>query len=139
MLKIELVTADGIGQQELFELYHAVGWHAFDHAPDKLMEAMQNSTGIAQARFNDRLVGLARVVSDRVSICFLQSLATHPDFQRQGIGKALVEKVFEPFPLMVRALITGTSPAQRAFYESLDFIDPERTLPEPSTVFLRHY
>lgn len=139
MLKIELVEADQIGQEELLELYHAVGWHAFDHAPGKLMEALQNSTGIAQARSEGRLVGLARVVSDRVSICFLQSLATHPDFQRQGIGKALVEAVFEPFPVMVRALITGTSPEQRAFYESLGFIDPEKTLPDASTVFLRHY
>ncbi|WP_394937780.1 GNAT family N-acetyltransferase [Psychromicrobium sp. YIM B11713] len=139
MPSVEIVAAEKIGLEELLSLYHAVGWHAFDHAPGKLMEALRNSTAIAQARHQGQLVGLARVVSDRVSICFLQSLAVHPEFQRQGLGKALVEAIFEPFPLMVRALITGTEPAQRAFYESLGFNDPEKTLPEPSTVFLRHY
>ncbi|NYE94319.1 ribosomal protein S18 acetylase RimI-like enzyme [Psychromicrobium silvestre] len=139
MLIIELAAAEAIEVQEVLDLYHSVGWHAFDHAPERLMQALANSTALAQAREDGRLVGLARVISDSVSICFLQSLATHPDYQRRGIGKALVEKVFEPFPLMVRALITGVAPEQRAFYESLGFIDPEKTLPEPSTVFLRHY
>ncbi|ABY23721.1 acetyltransferase, GNAT family [Renibacterium salmoninarum ATCC 33209] len=100
---------------------------------------MENSTPIVRAMDDGELVGLARVISDKVSICFLQSLAVNPAHQRRGIGKALVEAVFEPFPLMVRALITGVSASQRAFYESMGFIEPANTLPEASQVFLRYY
>jgi GNAT superfamily N-acetyltransferase len=67
-------------------------------------------------------VGLARVISDGATICYLQDVLVHPDEQRTGIGRSLVRAVLEPFASVRRkVLLTDDEPAQRAFYESLGY------------------
>lgn len=108
--------------EELHELYRSVGWLAYLHDPAMLPAAIAGSDHVVAARQDGRLVGLARVVSDGVSICFLQDVLVEPGRHRTGVGRALVTAVLEPYrSVRQKVLLTDDDPGQRRFYESLGF------------------
>ncbi len=69
----------------------------------------------------------ARTVSDGESICSIQDILVHPDAQRRGVGRALVQDLQQRYRHgMFVALTTdaeGTPDAARShpFYRSLGF------------------
>lgn len=116
-------TADDLPERaETVELYDAVGWSAYTEAPDVLMAGLRSSLRVVVARSQGRLVGLARVVGDGATICYLQDVLVHPDARRQGLGGDLVREAFAPYDAVRQhVLITDEEPGQKAFYESLGF------------------
>ncbi|MBC3761283.1 GNAT family N-acetyltransferase [Quadrisphaera sp. RL12-1S] len=112
----------GTDLAEVVDLYRAVGWSAYADDPAQLAAALAGSTRVVVARRDEQLAGLARVVSDGVSIVYLQDLLVHPDHQRRGVGTALVRAVLRPFGgVRQQVLLTDDEPGQRAFYASLGF------------------
>nr|WP_275436748.1 GNAT family N-acetyltransferase [Helcobacillus sp. ACRRO] len=110
---------------ETLALYDSVGWAAYTQQPDVLMSALAGSTTVVTARDGrGGLVGLARVISDGVSIAYLQDVLVHPDHHRRGLGAALVDAAFEPHrSVRQNVLMTDTEARQAAFYESLGFTE----------------
>ncbi|MBA3367654.1 MAG: GNAT family N-acetyltransferase [Geodermatophilaceae bacterium] len=107
---------------ELIALYRAVGWTAYTDDPAVLHAALAGSSLVVIARRAGRLVGLARVISDGATICYLQDVLVHPDAQRTGVGRALILAVLEPYAgVRQKVLLTDDEPGQRAFYESLGY------------------
>jgi ribosomal protein S18 acetylase RimI-like enzyme len=41
------------------------------------------------------MIGVSRAITDWAWSCYLADLAVHPDYQRKGIGRQLVEKTRE--------------------------------------------
>ena len=116
-------TGDDLpSRSETVELYDAVGWSAYTDAPDVLMAGLRDSLRVVVARRQERLVGLARVVGDGATICYLQDVLVHPDARRRGLGGELVREAFAPFDAVRQhVLITDEEAGQKAFYESLGF------------------
>lgn len=115
---------DGIlpSTSETVGLYDAVGWSAYTRDPDSLMAGLRGSLRVVIARAEGQLVGLARVVGDGATICYLQDVLVHPDARRQGLGGQLIQEAFAPFTAVRQhVLITDEEPGQKAFYESLGF------------------
>jgi GNAT superfamily N-acetyltransferase len=125
------VPPDGIGlsyevpgRDELVALYASVGWSAYAEDPAALVAAVENSAYVVAARSDGRLVGLARAVSDDVSICYVQDVLVHPGWQRRGVGRRLVQDVLSHYShVRQRVLTTDAEPGQRAFYTSLGFTE----------------
>ncbi|MEL4506069.1 GNAT family N-acetyltransferase [Luteococcus sp. H138] len=108
--------------EELLALYDSVGWTAYTRHPSSLEAGVRGSLRVVTARSDDRLVGLARVVGDGATICYLQDVLVDPGVRRTGLGRRLVEAVFEPFAhVRQHVLITDEEAGQKAFYESLGF------------------
>lgn len=121
-MDIEEVT--DVPLDELVALYEAVGWTAYVKSPERLHAAVRGSSCVLVARRDGRLVGLARAVSDGVSICYLQDVLVLPDEQRHGVGRALVESLLARHAdVRQKVLLTDDEPRQRAFYESLGYIE----------------
>jgi ribosomal protein S18 acetylase RimI-like enzyme len=115
----ELSTIDMV---EVESLYRAVGWTTYADDVPTLSAALKGSSRVVVARREGRLVGLARVISDGATICYLQDVLVDPGEQRRGIGTALVLSAFGPYgAVRQKVLITDDEPRQRAFYESLGF------------------
>lgn len=114
-----------IARTDLVGLYASVGWSAYAGDPDSLARAVEQSSHVVSARdSNGQLVGLARAISDDVSICYLQDILVSPRQQRAGIGKALVENILERYiHVRQKVLLTDDELSQRAFYESIGFIE----------------
>ena len=83
------------------------------------------------------LVGLARAISDDVSICYLQDILVSPHQQRAGIGQALISNIMERYVhVRQKVLLTDDEPGQRAFYQSSGFTEAHDFDP-PLRAFVR--
>nr|WP_240189222.1 GNAT family N-acetyltransferase [Nakamurella flavida] len=123
--EIEIAVSDGdVDVAELTALYDAVGWTAYTRDPAGLLAAVTGSSRVVLARRGAALVGLARVITDGASICYLQDLLVHPDDQRTGIGGRLVRAVLEPYAhVRQTVLLTDDDPAVGMFYRALGFAE----------------
>ncbi|MGO3506947.1 MAG: GNAT family N-acetyltransferase, partial [Brachybacterium tyrofermentans] len=117
--------------QEILDLYDAVGWSAYTEDSSTLLRALAGSAQVVTARRDGRLLGFARVVGDGATIAYLQDVLVRPDAHRAGIGRRLVDAAFAPFATVrQQVLLTDAEPGQRAFYESLGFIEAHDHEPE---------
>lgn len=110
----------------VLELYASVGWTSYTSQPAMLSKALDNSLMVLAAFDGDRLVGLLRAVGDGHSIVFIQDILVLPSYQRQGIGRRLMEQALAHFPSVYQLhLLTGNEEKTRAFYEALGFVTVE--------------
>jgi len=131
MSDLEFESVDGrtLDLARVLDLYGAVGWTVYANDPGTLALALAGSTSVVVARDGQALVGLARVVSDKATICYLQDVLVHPDRQREGIGRQLVELALKPYAhVRQKVLLTDDEPGQKAFYESLGYAQVEGAL-----------
>ncbi|MBU8933027.1 MAG: GNAT family N-acetyltransferase [candidate division Zixibacteria bacterium] len=113
---------ESISKESILALYNSVGWSTYTKDPDELMKAITNSTYVATCHIEDKLVGLARCVSDDSSICYLQDILIDPDFQRRGIGRQLLERCNERFKhVRTHVILTDDEERQAQFYESMGY------------------
>ena len=117
-------TASSPVLDDVLALYRAVGWSTYANDPEMLAAALAGSTHVVTAHRAGRLVGMARVISDGASICYLQDVLVHPEEQRSGTGRRLVLAALEPYAdVRQKVLLTDDGPGQRAFYESLGYTE----------------
>jgi GNAT superfamily N-acetyltransferase len=87
---IQYASSDTVTPEEMQTLEASVGF-----GPHRTLErnqrALAGSVFVATARSDGQLVGLIRLVGDGAYILHIAGLSVHPDFQRQGIGRRLVE------------------------------------------------
>ena len=109
-------------QDQVIALYQAVGWTYYAIVPDDLMRALHNSAYVISAYHHDQLVGLIRGLSDGVSVHFIQDLLVHPEHQRCGIGRTLLNKAMALYANVYKhILLTDNEIFQKRIYESLEF------------------
>ena len=78
-------------------LYESVGWTAYTAEPEKLQRAFENSLSVLGAFDGEKLLGIIRAVGDGETIVFIQDLLVFPEYQRKGVGRALVSVVLEKY------------------------------------------
>ena len=109
-------------EQEILSLYTSVGWTAYTDAPDTLRQGFEHSLLTLAAYENGQLVGLIRTVGDGYTIVFVQDILVFPEYQRRGIGTALLQAVLDRFShVRQMELATDDTPKTIAFYKSLGF------------------
>jgi len=124
MSEITLRTGSNISLSSLLGLYEAVGWAAYTCRDNwrNLEKAVANSSFVISAWEGNTLVGLARVLSDDVSIVYLQDILVHPDFQRRGIGEQLIRSCLTKYAhVRSKVLLTDDDQRQHQFYEKAGF------------------
>lgn len=127
---MDLRTDESIPGDQLVQLYQAVGWEAYVQDPEGLARAVANSTLVVAAWQEDRLIGLARCLSDDVAIVYLQDILVHPDWQGQGVGRQLLEACLKRFAhVRQKVLLTDDEERQRIFYESMGFVNTREFAP----------
>lgn len=108
--------------QAVLEIYDSVGWTNYTDRPTMLQKALEHSLLVLAAFDSDRLVGLLRAVGDGHSIVFIQDILVLPSYQRQGIGRTLLEQAITHFPGIYQLhLLTDNTEKTRSFYEELGF------------------
>ena len=121
---VTVVTESLPSRDELVELYGSVGWTTYTKDPEALELAVTNSTYVACLRDDDRLVGIARGISDDVSVFYLQDIIVHPDHQGRGHGRELLELIVGRFAhVRQKVLLTDDEERQHRLYRSLGYKD----------------
>ena len=85
---------------------------------EALRRSFEQSQHVALARDGDRLVGMARMLSDGVCNAYLLDVWTSSSHRRLGIGSAMVRRLLEEVPGQHVGLQTDD---MQAFYASLGF------------------
>ncbi|HFI0619149.1 TPA: GNAT family N-acetyltransferase [Streptococcus suis] len=108
--------------QAVLEIYDSVGWTNYTDRPTMLQKALEHSLLVLAAFDGDRLVGLLRAVGDGHSIVFIQDILVLPAYQRQGIGRTLLEQAITHFLGIYQLhLLTDNAEKTRSFYEAIGF------------------
>ena len=111
-------------EEQIKNLYLDNGWYAYTNEIDKLFNGIKNSTDVIGAYDEDKLVGLVRTISDLTSITYIQDILILSSYQRKGIGKELMNIIFERHQ-GVRQICLMTDiedKRSRGFYESIGMI-----------------
>ncbi|MEL6249035.1 MAG: GNAT family N-acetyltransferase [Cyanobacteria bacterium J06648_16] len=122
-------TDRNIDLYELEELCDAVGWSR--RPIRKVKKAIQHSflvvTMWEQRGTRKRLVGFSRATSDHAFNATIWDVVIHPDFQGQGLGKALMKQLVKKLRSEDISNVTlFADPQVVSFYERLGFMpDPE--------------
>ena len=87
--------------------------------PARVTRALEAAGLVVAAWSGDRLVGLARVLTDGVQVSYLCDLAVEPDVQGLGVGKALIDRVLER--CRGTELVLRDSSLSAEFFERLGF------------------
>lgn len=83
--------------------------------PDRIEKMLKHANVLITAWDGDRLVGVSRAVTDFSFCCYLSDLAVDEAYQRQGIGKRLIEETHNMAGREVR-LILLAAPAAVDYY-----------------------
>lgn len=109
-------------ETEILNLYKSVGWTNYTNNPQMLKDAYANSLKTLGAYENEKLIGIIRVVGDGYSIVFIQDLLVYPEYQRQGIGTALLKQILQNYKhVYQKHLLTENTEKTIQFYQSLGF------------------
>jgi ribosomal protein S18 acetylase RimI-like enzyme len=87
-------------------------------SPDALRRSFEQSQHVAIARDGERVVGMARLLSDGVCNAYLVDVWTASSHRRQGIAARMVRQLVDAVPGQHVGLQTDDA---QAFYESLGF------------------
>jgi len=86
---------------------------------------VENSNLMVTAWLGDKLIGVARSMTDFHYACYLSDLAVHKKHQKKGIGKKLQAITQEQLGPQCK-LILVASPAANSYYEHIGFTNNKR-------------
>ncbi|MBR2879598.1 MAG: GNAT family N-acetyltransferase [Oscillospiraceae bacterium] len=119
---MKIIEYASYNEQEILSLYSSVGWTAYTEHPDTLRRGFENSLLILAAYEDEQLSGIIRAVGDGHTVVFVQDILVFPDFQRKGIGSALLRAVLDRYSHVRQIeLTTDNTEKTVAFYKSLGF------------------
>jgi ribosomal protein S18 acetylase RimI-like enzyme len=98
----------------------ANGWKGLRFEPSNFETLIANARESLVALDGERVVGFARALGDGVFNGYLSMLVVDADYRKQGVGRALVERVMGDNPDMTWVL-RAARPDVQGFYEKLGF------------------
>ena len=122
----------------IIAIYESVGWGAYTEDLESLKFALNNSSYLFGYYEDDKLKGLIRGMTDKVSINYIQDILVLNELHGKGIGSQMVQYVFE-YTKGVRAqvLITDDNPQQLAFYKKLQMSNTRELVDVPLNCFVK--
>lgn len=95
---------DSFTVKEFLEIVESVGFKSYSES--QVEKALNNTMYMVKASVNGNLAGIGRVVGDGSIACMLTSISVKPEFQKQGIGLRIVER-------LKRMVEDGVKPGER--------------------------
>ena len=121
-MEISIKEYQTYNESEILSLYTSVGWTNYTNHPEMLKNAYANSLKTLGAYEKEKLIGIIRVVGDGHSVVFIQDLLVYPEYQRCGIGTALLKQILQDYKhVYQKHLLTENTEKTIQFYKSLGF------------------
>ena len=117
-LKIKETSAPDVTMVR--ELYQFASWAKERNLRD-IKKALENSTLVISVWDRDLLVGFARVLSDKVFRATIWDVIVHPDYQKQGVGSMILERILS-HPSLKSVDRFWLNTKHPSFYEKFGFV-----------------
>lgn len=119
--KVEIAEGARLDVSEVASVYRASGLDARRPVTDvgRFTTMIRQANLIVTARLDDRLIGIARSLTDWSYVTYLCDLAVDRDMQRRGVGKSLVEATRQAAPHAKVVLLSA--PAATDYYPHIGF------------------
>ena len=135
--KIKIRIIKKIKYEKVISLYKEAGWWDEEDEKDsnkikkdKIQKIIKNSFIFLGAFYNKELVGIARVISDRISDAYIQDVVVSKNFRKQGIGKKLIFYILSYLKSKGISWIgLISSPDSSEFYKKIGFEKMENFTP----------
>ena len=88
--------------------------------PDKLKIAAENSHTVCSAYIDHKIIGFGRAISDSQYQSAIYDVVVLPEFQKQGVGKLIMQALLEKLPKRGPVLICA-APGKKDFYRKFGF------------------
>jgi predicted N-acetyltransferase YhbS len=111
--------------EQIIELYDKAGLPRPTNDKERIQKMYENSNLVVTAWSNDQLVGVSRSITDWVWSCYLADLAVHPDCQKGGVGKRLIELTKEKVGKQSMILLLSV-PTAMTYYPKVGFAKEDR-------------
>lgn len=105
---------------QLVELFRSSGITRPLDQPERISNMIKHCDILYTAWDNDKLVGVARAISDFSYCCYLSDLAVAKSHQQQGIGEALIQHVRDHLGDEVSLLLLS-APTAMDYYPKVGF------------------
>lgn len=103
---------------DIIELYYSSGINRPIEDEERITKMYLHSNLIITAWDNEKLVGIARSLTDFCYSCYLSDLAVSKEYQHLGIGKKLVELTREKISDQSMLLLLS-APAAMGYYPKI--------------------
>lgn len=110
-------TCDHVDWEAVRDTFLAVGWPGRETLD--IQTSFENSFAVVFVYQNGKLIGFGRVISDGVLQAAIYDVVVHPDYQKRGIGRRIVEGLLEKVPHC--NVILYASPGKEQFYSKAGF------------------
>ena len=108
-----------IDKNKLVQLFESVGWTTAKY-PNRLYEAIKNSSYVMSAWDEDKLVGLISAIDDGAINVFITYLLVKSEYQNQGIGKVLMNDFCQKYESYGRRIVS-TELDKEEYYKKFGF------------------
>lgn len=119
--QIERVTGAELSLDEVLDVYRRSGLG--ERRPiddrDRFAAMLRNANLVVVCRMRGELIGIARSVSDFAYTTYLSDLAVVREYQRAGIGRALIDATVAAAPMAKIVLLAA--PSAREYYPHIGF------------------
>ncbi len=109
-----------IDKNKLVDLFKSVGWKTAEY-PNRLRCAIKNSDYVLSIWKDDELIGLISAISDGAINVFITYLLVKPEFQKQGLGKLMMNDFCNKFAGFGRRILS-TELDKEKYYNNFGFI-----------------
>lgn len=115
--------------ENIKDLYRGEGWTAYLNDDIRLKRAFDNSLYILGVFDNQELIGFIRCVGDGEHVVIIQDIIIDAEHKRQGLGRELMNLVFEKYSSVRWIQLNTDISDERAnsFYKSLGMKKIEET------------
>lgn len=101
-------------------MFQSVNWLSADYAA-RLVKALKNVGIVVSAWHGKQRILLTEVVDDGELVAYIHYLLVRPEYQRQGIGKRLLDMVKERYEKFLYLVVISEEKKNAGFYEKGDF------------------
>jgi ribosomal protein S18 acetylase RimI-like enzyme len=105
---------------EIIEVYNSSGINRPTKDSYRITKMYENSNLIITSWLNEKLIGISRSMTDFCYACYLSDLAVKSEYQKEGIGKRLIELTEKEIGKET-ALILLSAPIAMEYYLKIGF------------------
>jgi N-acetylglutamate synthase-like GNAT family acetyltransferase len=106
--------------EDIIDLYKSSGINRLVEDAERIAQMFVHSNLIVSAWDEDKLVGIARSLTDFCYCCYLSDLAVRQEYKKKGIGKKLISLTKEKIGDQTMLLLLSV-PMAMDYYPKLNF------------------